>query len=32
MPLRDLPLANTAGWPADSADHGLDQPWTDVGQ
>jgi subtilisin family serine protease len=31
-PLQDLPLANTTRWPADSADHGLDQPWTDVGQ
>ena len=32
VPLQDLPLANTAGWPADSADHGLDQPWMDAGQ
>jgi subtilisin family serine protease len=32
VPRPDVPLANTARWPADSADRGLDQPWTDVGQ
>ena len=32
VPLQDVPLSNTAGWPADSADRGLDQPWTDAGQ
>jgi subtilisin family serine protease len=32
VPLQGVPLANTAGWPADCADRGLDQPWTDAGQ
>jgi len=32
VPWQDTPLANTASWPSDAADRGLDPSWPDAAQ